>query len=502
MAKRARLARTRKAAGLTQEQFAAKLNVDRTTVIRWEAGQHDPLPYMQPKMAGLLHVSQAELRDLLRPPLTQVTELTPTGVSGGPGGLALPQGGLWVPVVADGQPGFLPLDATALPGGRGADQVRSLPTDPGPDVGDRDHTLRAVVELSGEDLKRRNFLAGTAFTAAAFAEPALFAMTAPPAGDAARESGGTRIGMTDVQILADNLAHLRRMDFRYGSGRMRERAVQYLHHEATRLLGGSYSDATGRALLTAVAQCARMAASMAADTGLHTLAQRYYIQALNLAIEAGNRLFAATMLSDMARQVIQNATRQQDARQAASLARSGMTMAGKATPTLAAQLHAVEARAHALSRDSSAVRLAVADAETRYDRYRPDEEPQWLGFYTEAELAADLGRALRDIGESDRATRLLSRTLDGYEPWRVRSRCFVQTDLAAAYLVHDEHDRAVAVTRDALATASEVNSRRAVNRIEGLQRRMGSLDSAVLARLDEEIAEFLRRAREDEDVTA
>ncbi len=68
------------------------------------------------------------------------------------------------------------------------------------------------------------------------------------------------------------------MDFRYGSGRIRERAVQLLHHEATTLLRGSYSDSTGRALLTAVAQAARLAASMAAYVGRPALAQRYYIQ--------------------------------------------------------------------------------------------------------------------------------------------------------------------------------------------------------------------------------
>jgi hypothetical protein len=138
--------------------------------------------------------------------------------------------------------------------------------------------------------------------------------------------------MTDVEILTDNVAHLRQMDFRYGSGQIRERAVQLLRHEATRLLHGSYSDPTGRALLTGVAQAARLAASTAADVGRHALAQRYYIQALNLAMNAGNQLFAANLLSDMSRFTIQNATGRRCAHQAVALARAGSRWPGEGRP--------------------------------------------------------------------------------------------------------------------------------------------------------------------------
>ena len=512
MAKRVRLARSRKTAGYTQESFAEALGVDRSTVVRWEAGDHEPLPYVRPKMARLLAVSRDELTELLRHrPSVYVDDVVPTARSDEPGEHMPSHGALLLPVVIDGQPALLPLDVSALLKGR------CHHGSPAQDDGGRgwssaddtlhyaerlDSTLHTIVELSGGDLKRRNVLLGAAFTTAAFAEPALFALTAPPVADAARDAGSRRIGMTDVEILTDNIAHLRRIDFRYGSGRIRERAVQLLHHETTRLLHGSYSDSTGRALLTAVAQAARLAASTAADAGRHALAQRYYIQALNLAMNAGNRLFAANMLSDMSRFTIQNATGRRCAHQAVALARAGITVAGgRATSTLAAQLSAVEARGHALCRDISATRAAVLEAERHYERFRPDSEPPWLSFYTEAELAADLGRALRDSGESARATRLMTRTLDSYEPWRVRSRCFVQTDLAVAYLVEGDHEHAAALTRDALDTAGKVSSSRTVSRIRALQQQIQPLQSGGLAGLDDEIADFLRHSHDDEAIT-
>ncbi len=240
---------------------------------------------------------------------------------------------------------------------------------------------------------------------------------------------------------------------------------------------------------------------MAADVGRHALAQRYYSQALDLAMHAGDRQFAAHILGSMSRLTIQNATGRRCARQAVALARAGKAVAGKPTPASAAELSAIEARAHALCQDTGAARTAVLQAEQHYQRVRPDGEPAWLSWYTEAELGADLGRALRDSGEPAHATRLLTRTLDNYEPWRVRSHCFVQTDLAAAYLIDGEHEHAAVLARDALTTASQVSSSRTISRIRALQQQIQPLRSAGLSELDEEITAFLRRAHDNEVIT-
>ncbi|MFI5586343.1 helix-turn-helix transcriptional regulator [Amycolatopsis sp. NPDC051758] len=63
--RRAELISARKVAGYTQEGLAAALNVDRSTVVRWEAGDHVPLPYLWPKLASVLGRSRGELQALV-----------------------------------------------------------------------------------------------------------------------------------------------------------------------------------------------------------------------------------------------------------------------------------------------------------------------------------------------------------------------------------------------------------------------------------------------------
>ncbi len=63
--KRRCFARTRRAAGYTQEGLAEYLGVDRTTVARWEAGEYEPQPWLRSKIARALQVSIERLDELL-----------------------------------------------------------------------------------------------------------------------------------------------------------------------------------------------------------------------------------------------------------------------------------------------------------------------------------------------------------------------------------------------------------------------------------------------------
>jgi transcriptional regulator with XRE-family HTH domain len=63
--RRLRLAQRRRAAGFSQEGLANLLGVDRSTVVRWEAADTEPQPWLRPKLAEALGVTGEELRALL-----------------------------------------------------------------------------------------------------------------------------------------------------------------------------------------------------------------------------------------------------------------------------------------------------------------------------------------------------------------------------------------------------------------------------------------------------
>ena len=67
-AHRDQLAARRLALGLTQEDLAAVLGVERSTVVRWETGTTQPLPRIRPRLAKALQVPAGQLGGLLGEP--------------------------------------------------------------------------------------------------------------------------------------------------------------------------------------------------------------------------------------------------------------------------------------------------------------------------------------------------------------------------------------------------------------------------------------------------
>src|SRR6266568_3711497 len=119
--RRHRLAQRRKAIGFTQEALADHLEVERTTVRRWESGETDPQPWTRPKIAKALRLSPEQLDELLHEPglATQVGPHEVVRYLGGAGlaaevqlgrigastsGLGWPGGELGLAIVHIGEP--------------------------------------------------------------------------------------------------------------------------------------------------------------------------------------------------------------------------------------------------------------------------------------------------------------------------------------------------------------------------------------------------------------
>ena len=59
------LARQRRAAGLTQTKLAGLMDVDTSTISRWESGKVRPAPDEVPKLAQFIHVPAIRVEELI-----------------------------------------------------------------------------------------------------------------------------------------------------------------------------------------------------------------------------------------------------------------------------------------------------------------------------------------------------------------------------------------------------------------------------------------------------
>src|SRR6266571_438594 len=191
------------------------------------------------------------------------------------------------------------------------------------------------------------------------------------------------------------------------------------------------------------------------------LAQRYFIQALALAQAGGDQLLGASILDAMSHQ----ATYTGRFAEAANLARAARTgTAGIVTATLTAHFHTMEARALARLGDAKACDRALAEAVREFERRRPEDDPGWIRYFDEAELAAEFGHCLRDLGRAADAARYASRSVvtDAGAGF-VRSDFFATMVLADAHLAAGDLEQACATALRALTAGALIRSGRCVN---------------------------------------
>lgn len=245
---------------------------------------------------------------------------------------------------------------------------------------------------------RRDFLATAGLAVSDWAIPVRRWQT-NPADPTAAHTGTTRhVGATDVADLLGAAEEARRWDSRFGGGYWRSSAIRHcLRDQATPLLRGRYTEATGRRLFSATAQLARLAGWTAFDTGHHAAAQRHYIQALRMARAAADIPFGGYILVCAALQAALRGWHDDaiDMCQAAT-----QRARHSAPPRVLAFCQLIEARAHAKAGDHRAAAHALTTSEAllaKADRHTGDDPP-WIDFYTHTRLAADAVELHRDLG--------------------------------------------------------------------------------------------------------
>lgn len=209
-----------------------------------------------------------------------------------------------------------------------------------------------------------------------------------------------RLGFREVEQLEETARLMRQWDRRHGGG-LRRRAVLGQLAEVADALGEYQAQDIERRLFCVMADLAGTAAGMAWDSGMHRTAQDYYRLALRAAHAGGDPAFGANVLAGMARQMLyRNQDRPHDALELVRLAQEGAR--GAAGPRVRAMLHTREAWAYAsLGRPAGFRRAADQATEVLATAERADDEPHWIRYFGEAELAGTIGSRLLDLARRD-----------------------------------------------------------------------------------------------------
>lgn len=327
-----------------------------------------------------------------------------------------------------------------------------------------DRTVNLAADLTRSDLvmDRRaatRTLAGAAMTGAplldsleGWLQPALASKPSRPRG---------RIGQREVSELEATARAFRSWDHRFGGGLRRKAVVGQLSEVAGHLEERQVSDVE-QGLFRVMAHLGGTAATMAWDSGLQKQAQNYYLLALRAAHAAGDVAFGTNVLAGMARQMLYQ-EQPQDALELVHLAHRGARKA--AGPRVRAMLHTREAWAYAAMRRPGAFRRATGEAQEALADARTDEEPYWITYFDEAELAGVTGGRLLDMARNDTkhaqaAAEHIQGALTARGPEAGRSHALDLIGLAECHFLMGDVTSAVEHTHRALDAARLTRSNR------------------------------------------
>ncbi|MFF5981064.1 helix-turn-helix domain-containing protein [Streptomyces olindensis] len=284
-----------------------------------------------------------------------------------------------------------------------------------------------------------------------------------PVPSAQREHRRGRIGQREVRELETTARAFRAWDHRFGGG-LRRKAVVGQLSEVSSYLEERQAPAVERGLFQVMAYLSGTAATMAWDSGLQKQAQNYYVLALRAAHAAGDVAFGVNVLAGMARQMLYR-ERPQDALELVHLAQKGARKV--ASPRVRAMLHTREAWAYAAMGRAAAFRRATGEAtEVLAEAERDEEEPYWISYFDEAELAGVTGGRLLDMARenpqdhAESAADNIRSALAGRGSEAGRSHALDLIGLAESHFLMGDVTGAVDHTHRAVDAASRTRSSR------------------------------------------
>ncbi|TNH22318.1 helix-turn-helix domain-containing protein [Micromonospora orduensis] len=264
------------------------------------------------------------------------------------------------------------------------------------------------------------------------------------------------------------LAMFRQLDHTHGAGRVHAQVQRYVERELNRLLASPpASEPIGRHLYTLAAGFFELCGYQAVDTGAYGLAQRRYLRALRLTEAAGDRLYGSYLLAVNIGHLALHCGHPEAARGMALTAVRGSET--RATPAVAAALHAVVARTHARLGCEGDCLTHLDIAERQLARSKPEDEPAWIGYFDAAYLADEIAHCFHDLGRPQHTQQHLGDALTALSPTHVRRLAIDTALLASSFAAAGRFDEACATARKAVDHAAQTTSHRCLQRIVEVQ---------------------------------
>ncbi|WP_267245762.1 transcriptional regulator [Streptomyces sp. PR69] len=327
---------------------------------------------------------------------------------------------------------------------------------------------RATALWRSDEQQRRHLLQAPAVTGTPAVMPVWEWENPPEDADVSR-AGQTRVSMSDIKMLRAARAHYELMYRRAGGVATRSRIVGFLNAETAPLLRGGYSDALGRQLHRATGGLVAVAGICAYDSDAHGLAQRYFHQALRLAKASGDRGLGAYVIALLVNQALFMA----EYRQAVAFAEAALRGAGREiTPALAADLHAMQAKAYAHLGDGSSALRCIRRAELEAERISPGTEPDETGYVQPGLVNVQVAEALLSLGDLPAAREHAAVAVDA--PAHDRGRVHRLAMLSQIELRQGEAERAACTAAEMAERARGMESQRLRDRLRAVRRHLAA----------------------------
>jgi hypothetical protein len=298
---------------------------------------------------------------------------------------------------------------------------------------------------------------------------------------------GLPVAGHDLDVARGVLGLFRQLDHAHGAGSFVRHLAAYIDTELASLLarpaaGSGVASARGRL----AAEFLELAGYQAVDAGRDGAAQASYQRALTAASKSGDTAYGGYLAGVSLGHLALHTGHPDVALTWARKANTGLGTA--ASPATRAAVTAVSARALARMGQEKDTTAALLACERLLDATSPDDEPEWISYFSHAYLSDEIAHCLHDLGRAPAARPEAESALEGVGASHVRRLAIDAALLASIWLRSGDLDQACTVGRQAVEYTARTSSGRCRQRVTAL---LADLSEYRLSPCVTELAQFV-----------